>query len=180
MDLRPKRSATLPKKRSNAPAVNLPIVSIILPPLGNGTYEDAATIQVISALVIFKSLPANELMTVMEPVKKLVMATAMVAEITNRDSWTDDLKHSGRALGSLVAIGAEWWLPVLASRTAAMLQDSRLCEYVWIVYLSGLSLQKTKLLLFATGRIRLCGKSRQKQARSSCRNTAEIQSKDLN
>lgn len=70
---------------------------------GSGeTYEVAAFIHVISALVIFNSRPANELITVIDPVKKLVMATAMVTEITKRHSCKVELKHSGRALGSLV------------------------------------------------------------------------------
>jgi hypothetical protein len=30
------------------------------------------------------------------------MATAMVTESTNKHSWTVDLKHSGRVLGSLI------------------------------------------------------------------------------
>jgi hypothetical protein len=50
------------------------------------TYEVAAFIHVISALVIPKSLPANELMTVTAPVRKLVMATAIVHDSTNSHS----------------------------------------------------------------------------------------------
>jgi hypothetical protein len=68
-------------------------------------YDVAAFIQVISALVMFKSFAAKELMTVMEPVRKEVMATAIVTRLTNRHSWSVDLKHSGRALGSLSLIG---------------------------------------------------------------------------
>ena len=83
-DLRPNRSAMLPKKSSNAPADN----------------EHAAFIQVICALVIARSLAAKELMTVIEPVRTLVMATAMVTDNTKRHSWSVDLKQAGRALGS--------------------------------------------------------------------------------
>lgn len=54
-----------------------------------------------------KSLAAKLLMTVTEPVKKLVMATAMVTDMTNKHSWSVDLKHSGLAFGSLSLIGGE-------------------------------------------------------------------------
>jgi hypothetical protein len=79
------------------------------------TYDGAAFIHVISALVMPKSLPAKELMTVIEPVKKLDMATAIVTDMTNRHSCSVDLKHSGRALGSLSLIGGETSLPSAAS-----------------------------------------------------------------
>jgi hypothetical protein len=54
---------------------------------------------------MFKSFAAKELMTVMEPVRNEVMATAIVTRLTNRHSWSVDSKHSGRALGSLSLIG---------------------------------------------------------------------------
>jgi len=44
-------------------------------------------------------------MTVIDPVRKLVMATAIVTEAMNMHSWKVDVKHSGRALGSLSLIG---------------------------------------------------------------------------
>jgi hypothetical protein len=76
---------------------------------GHESYEVAAFIQVISAFVMFKSRPAKELMTVMDPVRKLVMATAMVTDAMNMLSWNVDVKHSGRALGSrAVLIGCSW------------------------------------------------------------------------
>jgi hypothetical protein len=68
-------------------------------------YDVAAFIQVTSALVIPKSLAAKELITVMEPVRNEVIATAIVTRLTNRHSWSVDLKQSGRALGSLSLIG---------------------------------------------------------------------------
>jgi hypothetical protein len=52
----------------------------------SGAYEVAAFIQAISALLIPRSLPANELMTVIEPVRKLVIATAKVTDNTNNHS----------------------------------------------------------------------------------------------
>jgi hypothetical protein len=91
MDLRPKRSATLPKNRRSAPEDS----------------EEAAFIQVISAVVIFKSLPANEDITVTEPTRKEDIATAIVTERTKRHSWSVDLKHSGRASGSRMMIGGD-------------------------------------------------------------------------
>jgi hypothetical protein len=47
-----------------------------------------------------KSRAAKELITVIEPVRMLVIATAMVTESTKRHSWSVDLKHAGLALGS--------------------------------------------------------------------------------
>lgn len=91
------------------------------------TYEVAAFIQVISAFDICNSLPAKEDMTVTEPVKKDVMATAMVTDNTNKHSWMVDLKHSGRASGSL--IGGELVSPssgsfVIASKIYEMSHTS--------------------------------------------------------
>lgn len=71
---------------------------------------------------MFKSRPAKDDMTVTEPVRKAVMATAMVTESTNRHSWMVDPKHSGRALGSL--IGGETASPRSASSAINMLQPS--------------------------------------------------------
>ena len=59
----------------------------------------------ISAVVISKSLPAKVDKTVTVPVRKELIATAIVTEKTNRASWRVDLKHSGRALGSLIGGG---------------------------------------------------------------------------
>jgi hypothetical protein len=102
IDFRPKRSAILPKKRSRAPADSLAYQSAhSLGSLQSDTYDTAAFVQVTSALVMPKSLAANELMTVIDPVKKLVMATAIVTESTKRHSWSVDLKHAGRAFGSV-------------------------------------------------------------------------------
>ena len=61
----------------------------------------------ISAFVMPRSRAAKELMTVIAPVKKLVIATAIVTETMNMHSWNVDVKHSGRALGSLSLIGCE-------------------------------------------------------------------------
>jgi hypothetical protein len=76
-------------------------------------YLDAAFIHVISALLMFKSRPAKLDMTVMLPVRKLVIATAMVTDNTKRHSCSVDWKHAGRALGSisLSLIGGAWWWP---------------------------------------------------------------------
>jgi hypothetical protein len=62
---------------------------------------------VISAVVMPKSLPAKLDMTVIEPVRKLDMATAIVTDMTKRHSCNVDLKHVGRAFGSLSLIGGE-------------------------------------------------------------------------
>jgi hypothetical protein len=71
--------------------------------------------QVISALVISRSLAAKLDMTVMEPVRKLDMATAIVTDMTNRHSCSVDLKQAGRALGSVSLIGGEEVLSSAAS-----------------------------------------------------------------
>jgi hypothetical protein len=105
MDLRPKRSAMLPKKRRREPAVR----------------DVAAFIHVISAFVMPRSRPAKELMTVMEPVKKLVMATAIVTETINMHSWNVDVKQSGRELGSLLLIACERVVASSASVSASIL-----------------------------------------------------------
>ncbi len=59
----------------------------------------------ISAFVMFKSLPAKELVTVREPFRKLVMATAMLTDRMNKHSWKVDPKHSGLAFGSRSTVG---------------------------------------------------------------------------
>jgi len=64
------------------------------------THALAPFIQLISALVIPKSLPAKLLITVTLPNKKLVIATAIVTEATNKHSCVVELKHSGRSFGS--------------------------------------------------------------------------------
>jgi hypothetical protein len=118
MLFRPKRSAMLPKNKSNEPAVNLftSLAGLTHVQLQTTvvTYDEAAFIHVISALVMPRSFPAKELMTVIEPVKKLDMATAIVTDMTNKHSCSVDLKHSGRALGSLSLIGGETSLPSAA------------------------------------------------------------------
>jgi hypothetical protein len=60
-------------------------------------------------------------MTVMEPVKKLVMATAIVTETMNMHSWNVDVKQSGRELGSLLLIGCEMVVASSASVSASIL-----------------------------------------------------------
>jgi hypothetical protein len=79
------------------------------------TYDEAAFIHVISALVMPRSRPAKLLITVIEPDKKLDIATAIVTDITKRHSCSVDLKHSGRAFGSLSLIGGETLLLSAAS-----------------------------------------------------------------
>jgi hypothetical protein len=83
------------------------------------TYKEDALTQVISALVIFRSLPTKEVITVTEPPVNEDIATAIVAVRTNRISCVVDLKHSGRAPGfalifmvSLVPIAASGSLAV--------------------------------------------------------------------
>ena len=63
------------------------------------TYKEDALTQVISALVIFRSLPTKEVITVTEPPVNEDIATAIVAVRTNRISCAVDRKHSGRAPG---------------------------------------------------------------------------------
>lgn len=61
-----------------------------------------------------RSLAAKELMTVIDPVRKLVIATAIVTERMKRHSCSVDLKHAGRALGSFSLcplIGVDGQLP---------------------------------------------------------------------
>lgn len=53
--------------------------------------------------------------TVIEPVRKLDMATAIVTDMTKRHSCNVDLKHVGRALGSVSMIGGEGALASAAS-----------------------------------------------------------------
>jgi hypothetical protein len=57
---------------------------------------------VISAVVIPRSLPTNEELTITEPVRNEFIATAMVTDKTNNASWNVELKHSGRAFGSCI------------------------------------------------------------------------------
>lgn len=57
-------------------------------------------------------------MTVIDPVRMLVMATAIVTESTNRHSCSVDLKHAGRAFGSFAScslVGVSGLAPILAS-----------------------------------------------------------------
>jgi hypothetical protein len=88
-DLRPKRSAILPKNRSREPDVRLVCQlakAIYAWRLYESTYEEAAFIHVISALVMSRSRPAKEDRTVTLPVRNEVMATAIVTESTKRHS----------------------------------------------------------------------------------------------
>jgi hypothetical protein len=87
MDLRLKRYAMLPKNSKIAPAVSLYVHSAICSctlEIGPSPYDVAASICVISVLVIPRSLAAKELMTVIEPVRKFVIVTAMVTDLTNK------------------------------------------------------------------------------------------------
>jgi len=83
------------------------------------TYKEDALTQLISALVIFRSLPTKEVITVTEPPVNEDIATVIAAVRTNRISCAVDLKHSGRAPGfalvfmiSLVPIAASGSLAV--------------------------------------------------------------------
>jgi hypothetical protein len=121
----PNKSAMLPKNSSREPAVKLQIMLSVNSISKNkvSTYLDAAFIQVISALVMPKSLPTKLDITVILPVKKLDIAIAMVTDKTNKHSCSVDLKHSGRALGSLLLIGGAnaWPSSGPFSGSAAML-----------------------------------------------------------
>jgi hypothetical protein len=88
MVLRPKRSATLPKKRSKEPEESLPItISKVAQGVGcfknsirvQDTHAEEALIHVISAFDMFKSFPINDVMTVMAPIVNEFMAIAIVA-----------------------------------------------------------------------------------------------------
>lgn len=70
-------------------------------------------IQVISAVVMLRSLPINDDVTETEPASSALMAIAIVAVKTNITSWRVDLKHAGRAL--LVWTGDNVSMPVSAS-----------------------------------------------------------------
>lgn len=52
-----------------------------------------------SAVDMCKSFAANELIMVIAPCRKVVIATAMVTDMTNKHSWNVEEKHFGRALG---------------------------------------------------------------------------------
>ena len=78
----PNMSASLPKHNRKAPLLNV----------------EAEDIQVISAVVMSRSLPMNDETTVMEPVSNEPIAMAIVAVKTNKTSCTVDLKHAGRTL----------------------------------------------------------------------------------
>lgn len=99
----PNRSASLPKNSRNAPFVN----------------EFAAVIHVICAVVMFKSLPMNEDVTVTDPATKTPIAIAIVAVRTNNTSCVVELKHAGRPLfvctGSIGAVPASSSLPIADS-----------------------------------------------------------------
>jgi hypothetical protein len=72
----------LPKNNKKAPLLNV----------------QADDIQVISAVVMSRSLPTKELMTVTTPVKKAPIAIAIVAVKTNNTSCNVERKHAGLAL----------------------------------------------------------------------------------
>jgi hypothetical protein len=76
-------------------------------------------------LLILNSLAAKLLITVIDPDKKLVIATAIVTENTNIHSCSVEVKHSGRALGSRSLIGGTEEEPssVSFSRVAVMMHN---------------------------------------------------------
>jgi hypothetical protein len=114
----PNRSATLPKNKSSEPDVRLTFSQFLYSTRTRGTHDVAAFIHVISALLILNSLPAKLLITVIAPVKKLVIATAIVTDITNRHSCSVEVKQSGRVFGSLTLIGGARAVPSSASFSA--------------------------------------------------------------
>lgn len=60
-----------------------------------------ALIQVVCADVKRKSFEMKDVMTVLEPMVKELIAIAIVVVATKRISWKVDLKHSGRVFGSV-------------------------------------------------------------------------------
>lgn len=60
-----------------------------------------ALIQVICADVKRRSFEMKDVMTVLEPMVKELIAIAIVVVATKRISWKVDLKHSGRVFGSV-------------------------------------------------------------------------------
>lgn len=120
-DLRPNRSATLPKNRRREPDDRLKGMKCQTSTANQDrmTYEEDAQAQVVSALVIFKSLLRKEVITVTEPLVNEDIATAIVAVRTNRISWAVDLKHSGRAPGFALIFMVSW-VPIAASRSPAV------------------------------------------------------------
>jgi hypothetical protein len=102
MDLRPKRSAILANSRRKEPLANLEIMSVpwaeLHTELWRETYDDDADIHVISGVVILRSRPTKEEITVTLPVVMELIPIAMVAVRTKRTSCRVDLKHSGRRL----------------------------------------------------------------------------------
>jgi hypothetical protein len=94
-------------------------------------YDVAAFIQVISALVMPRSFAAKLLITVIEPVRKEVIATAIVTKPTNKHSWSVDMKHSGRALGSLSLIGCV--VAVADSDSGSDVTVMVVCGAMWVV-----------------------------------------------
>jgi hypothetical protein len=60
------------------------------------TDEAAAVSQVTSAVVICRSRPTKDEITVIEPVKNGDIAEAIVTMNTNSNSCIVDLKHAGR------------------------------------------------------------------------------------
>lgn len=75
---------------------------------GTWTYAEAELIQVISAVVMPKSLPTYDVMTVMDPPARDPMAIVIVAVRTNRVSCMVELKHAGRASGSTTSFVRSW------------------------------------------------------------------------
>jgi len=103
---RPKVSASLAKKRRNAPELRLYLkVSIYLflrylmkrdrDEEKKGTYEAEALIHVISALLMFKSRPIGAVITVQIPYKNEEVPIDIVAVRTKRHSWMVVGKHAG-------------------------------------------------------------------------------------
>jgi hypothetical protein len=70
------------------------------------THEEAAESQVISGVVIFRSRPTNEVMTVILPAVMELIPIAIVAVSTKSTSCTVDLKTSGLP-PCLIKVGEE-------------------------------------------------------------------------
>lgn len=67
--------------------------------MSQGTCAEEAVIQVISAVDMFKSSPTKEDMTIVDPCRRLGMATPSTAVKMKSSSCVSERKHAGRALG---------------------------------------------------------------------------------
>lgn len=85
-----------------------------------GPYADAELVHVISAVVMPRSFPTNEVMTIIEPPRREPIAMAIVAVKTNRVSVRVDLKHAGRASGSIDMVTVESLAMFFSSTSARM------------------------------------------------------------